>query len=298
MGPLLRRRSKGDLLFDVVNYSLLTLGMLLILYPLYFVVIASFSDPNRIYNGDVWLFPRDITWDGYTRIFHDKLIWTGYGNSLLYAVVGTVIGVTLIFMAAYPLSRKDFVGRSVITWFLLATIFFNGGLIPTYLLIKDLGMINTIWALVIPGAAGFFNIIIVRTFIQSTLPDEMREAAFIDGCSNTRFFISLVLPLSKPIIAVMVLFHVVGFWNGFFDALIYMTDQQNYPLQLVLRNILIQNQVNSNSLIDVETYAAKLKVTELIKYGVIVVSSAPLLVFYPFLQRYFVQGTLIGSVKG
>jgi putative aldouronate transport system permease protein len=298
MNALLKRKTKGDLLFDMANYTILTIGMLMILYPLYFVFIASFSDPNQIYSGDIWLFPKGITLDGYERIFSDSTIWIGYGNSLLYAIVGTAISVMLTLLAAYPLSRKDFVGRSVFMWFFMFTMFFGGGLIPTYLLIKDLNMINTIWALVVPGAAGVFNIIIVRTFFQSTIPDEMREAAFIDGCSNTRFFLGMVLPLSKPIIAVMVLYHVVGFWNGFFDAMIYLNEETKFPLQLVLRNILVQNQVNSSMMIDVESYAAKLRVTELIKYGVIIIASLPLLILYPFLQRYFVKGVMIGSIKG
>ncbi|WP_169088089.1 carbohydrate ABC transporter permease [Paenibacillus sp. PL91] len=298
MNALLKRKTKADMWFDVINYTVLTIGMLLILYPLYFVLIASFSDPNQIYSGEIWLFPKGLTLDGYERIFHDSTIWIGYGNSLLYAIVGTAISVTLTLMAAYPLARKDFVGRGLFMWFFMFTMFFSGGLIPTYLLIKDLNMINTIWALVLPGAAGVFNIIIVRTFFQSTIPDEMREAAFIDGCSNTKFFVSMVLPLSKPIIAVMVLYHVVGFWNGFFDAMIYLNEETKFPLQLVLRNILVQNQVNSSMMIDVESYAAKLRVTELIKYGVIIIASLPLLVLYPFLQRYFVKGVMIGSIKG
>lgn len=298
MNTLLKRKTKGDVVFDIINYTLLTCCMLLILYPLYFVLIASFSDPNLIYSGEIWLLPKGLTLDGYERIFADSTIWIGYGNSLLYAVVGTAISVTITLMAAYPLARKDLIGRGPIMWFFMFTMFFGGGLIPTYLLIKDLNMINTIWALVVPGAAGVFNIIIVRTFFQSTIPDEMREAAFIDGCSNTRFFLSMVLPLSKPIIAVMVLYHVVGFWNGFFDAMIYLNEESKFPLQLVLRNILVQNQVNSNMMIDVESYAAKLRVTELIKYGVIIIASLPLLILYPFLQRYFVKGVMIGSIKG
>lgn len=295
---MLKRKSKSDILFDFLNIGFLTVGMLLILYPLFFVLIASVSDPNAIYAGQVWLFPKGLTFDGYERIFNDASIWRGYANSLLYAVVGTAISVTLTLFAAYPLSRKDMIGRNLFMWFFLLTTFFNGGLIPTYLLVKDLAMINTIWALVLPGAAGVFNIIIVRTFFQSTIPDEMREAAFIDGCSNTKFFLQMVIPLSKPIIAVMVLFHMVGFWNSFFDALIYLHDQAKYPLQLVLRNILVQNQVNSSMMIDVDSYAAKLRVTELIKYGVIIVASLPLLILYPFLQRYFVKGVMIGSIKG
>lgn len=293
-----KRRSKGDVVFDVFNYTFLTIGVLLILYPLYFILIGSFSDPNQIYSGEVWFLPKGITWDGYNRILHDKLIWSGYANSILYAGVGTIISVSLIMMTAYPLSRKDLYGRNLITWFFLFTTFFSGGLIPTYLLIKNLGMVNTMWALVLPGAAGIFNVIIVRTFIQSTIPDELREASFIDGCSNATFFVKIVLPLSKPVIAVMVLFHAVGFWNSYFDALIYLNTDNMWPLQLVLRNILVQNQVDANALIDVESYLAKLRVTELIKYGVIIVSSAPLLCLYPFLQRYFVKGVLIGSIKG
>lgn len=298
MNALFKRKTKGDMLLDIMNYTVLTIGMLLILYPLYFVLIASFSDPNQIYSGEIWLYPKGLTLDGYVRIFNDSTIWIGYGNSLLYAIVGTAISVTLTLMAAYPLARKDFIGRGLFMWFFMFTMFFSGGLIPTYLLIKDLHMINTIWALVLPGAAGVFNIIIVRTFFQSTIPDEMREAAFIDGCSNTKFFIGMVLPLSKPIIAVMVLYHIVGFWNGFFDAMIYLNEETKFPLQLVLRNILVQNQVNSSMMIDVESYAAKLRITELIKYGVIIIASLPLLVLYPFLQRYFVKGVMIGSIKG
>ncbi|MFS0868703.1 carbohydrate ABC transporter permease [Paenibacillus xylanilyticus] len=298
MNQLLKRKSRGDIWFDVINLVLLSLIMLLVLFPLYFVLIASFSDPNQIYSGNVWLFPKGFTLDGYVRIFSDSSIWIGYANSILYAGVGTLIGVAVTVFAAYPLARKNLMGKSAIMWFLMITMFFSGGLIPTYLLIKDLQMLDTIWALVIPGAGSVFNVIIVRTFFQSSIPDELWEAASIDGCSNTRFFWSIVMPLSKSIIAVMVLYHVVGFWNGFFDALIYMNDESKYPLQLVLRNILVQNQVNSGMMVDVESYAAKMRVTELIKYGVIIVSSLPLLILYPFLQKYFVKGVMIGSIKG
>ncbi|KAF6560152.1 MULTISPECIES: carbohydrate ABC transporter permease [Paenibacillus] len=298
MNQLLKRKSKGDLWFDIINYVMLTIVMLLVLFPLYFVLIASLSDPNLIYSGEVSFFPKGFTLDGYGRIFSDSSIWIGYANSILYASLGTLIGVAVTVCAAYPLARKGLAGKPVIMWFLLISMFFSGGLIPTYLLIKDLHMLNTIWALVIPGAGGVFNVIIVRTFFQSTIPDEMWEAASIDGCTNTRFFWSIVLPLSKSVIAVMVLYHVVGFWNGFFDALIYLNDESKYPLQLVLRNILVQNQANSSMMIDVESYAAKMRVTELIKYGVIMVSSLPLLILYPFLQKYFVKGVMIGSIKG
>jgi putative aldouronate transport system permease protein len=262
-------------------------------------VIASISNPDKIYEGEVIHFPQDITFDGYARIFKSDMIWKGYFNSILYAVVTTTISLSLILTSAYTLSRKDFVGRKIFMMFFIITMFFSGGLVPTYLVIKQLGMLNTIWAVVLPGAVGVWNIIIARTFFQLTVPDQLREAAFIDGCNNTRFFFQFVLPLSKPIIAVMVLLHVVGSWNSFFDALMYLQDESMYPLQLVLRNILIQNDVaTTGSMIsDLQSYAAQQRVAELLKYGVIIVSTAPLLILYPFLQKYFVHGTLIGSIK-
>lgn len=292
------RRSREDMIFDLINFAILTVALIFVLYPLYFVLIGSISNPDRIYAGEVWLWPKEITFEGYERIFSDNTIWRGYANSILYAVLGTTISVSLTVTAAYPLARKDFYGRNFFMLLMVVTMFFGGGLIPTYLLIKDLGMMNSIWAMVVPGAVGVYNVIIARTFFQSSIPEEMREAAFMDGCTNTRFFTSFVLPLSKPIIAVMVLFHVVGHWNGFFDALIYLNNEKLHPLQLVLRNILVQNQAAASMLADVDSYAAKQRVSELIKYGVIVVATIPLLILYPFLQRYFVKGVMIGSIKG
>jgi putative aldouronate transport system permease protein len=292
-----RRKLKGDLWFDLVNFVVLGGFTLMILYPLYFIVIASISDPNRIFAGEVWLLPRGITFDGYKRILTDSAIWTGYRNTIIYAIMGTFISTSLTIMAAYPLSRKDFYGKSFFLMIFVITLFFNGGIIPTYLLVKQLHLIDTMWAVVLPGAVSAFNIIIARTFFQS-LPDELREAAFIDGCSNLKFVWTMVLPLSKPIIAVLVLFAVVKEWNGFFDALIYLDNSKLYPLQLVLRNILIQSQPTGNMLQDIDSLIAKQRVTELIKYGVIIVAAVPLLILYPFLQRYFVKGALIGSVKG
>lgn len=296
---LLRRRSKEDLIFDLANLVLLTGAFILVLYPLYFIVIASISNPDKIYSGEVILFPKDITFDGYARIFKSDMIWKGYFNSILYAAVTTTISLSLILTSAYTLSRKDFIGRKIFMMFFIITMFFSGGLVPTYLVIKQLGMLNTIWAVVLPGAVGVWNIIIARTFFQLTIPDQLREAAFIDGCNNTRFFFQFVLPLSKPIIAVMVLLHVVGSWNSFFDALMYLQDESMYPLQLVLRNILIQNDVGTTGsmISDLQSYAAQQHVAELLKYGVIIISTAPLLILYPFLQKYFVHGTLVGSIK-
>jgi len=293
----LKRKSTGDIVFDLVNYTLLIGFTLMILYPLYFIVIASFSDPNRVNVGDVWLFPRGITFEGYGRIFSDGAIWTGYRNSILYAALSALIGTALAIMAAYPLSRKDLHGRQIFMIFFAITLFFNGGLIPTYLLMMKLNLMNSIWAVVLPSAVDAFVIIIARTFFQG-LPEEIREAAVIDGCTNFRYIWSFVIPLSKPIIAVLVLFAVVRQWNGFFDALIYLEDAKKYPLQLILRNILIENQPSGNLVDDIQTAAEKQRIVELIKYGVIMVAALPLMILYPFLQRYFVQGVFIGSVKG
>ncbi len=292
-------RSTEDWIFDVLNFTILTICVILVLYPLYFMVIASISDPSAIYAGEVWLLPKKITFEGYERIFRDNSIWIGYRNSLIYTLVGTLINVTLTLTAAYALSRKDLPGRKFFMLFITFTLFFNGGLIPTYLVVKDLKMLNTIWALVIPNAVSVFNLIIARTFLENTIPDELLEAAVIDGCSDAQFFRKIVLPLSKPIIAILVLYYGVGHWNSFFDALIYLRDESLYPLQIILRNILVQNQVNTTQMsMDAASYAAQQRVSELIKYGVIMVASVPVLILYPFLQKYFVKGTMIGSVKG
>lgn len=295
---MITAKSTADKWFDALNILVLSGFALLILYPLYFVVIASVSEPDQIYAGNVWLWPQGFTLEGYRRILSDPQIWSGYGNSILYAAASALISVSLTIGAAYPLSRKDFYGRNTFMLFFVFTMFFSGGLIPTYLLVKNLGMVNTIWSVILPSAVDAFGIIIARTFFQSTIPDELREAAFMDGCRNTRFLWSVVIPLSKPIIAVLVLFAVVRQWNGFFDALIYLENEKLYPLQLVLRNILIQSQPIGDMISDIDSLLAKQRVSELIKYGVILIAAAPLLILYPFLQRYFVKGVLIGSIKG
>ncbi|WP_372630232.1 carbohydrate ABC transporter permease [Cohnella sp.] len=293
----MKRKSTGDVLFDIANYTLLIGFTLMILYPLYFILIASFSDPNRVGTGDVWLIPQGITFEGYQRIFGDGAIWTGYRNSLLYAALSAFIGTSLAIMAAYPLARKDFYGRNAFMLFFAITLFFNGGLIPTYLLIRNMHLMDTIWPVVMLPALDAFVIIIARTFFQG-LPEEIRESASMDGCTNLRYIWSFVLPLSKPIIAVLALFAIVRQWNGFFDALIYLKDDAKYPLQLILRNILIQNQPTGNMVSDIQTAVEQQRIVGLIKYGVIIVAALPLLILYPFLQRYFVQGVFIGSVKG
>lgn len=292
------RRSKEDKIFDLINIFLVAIMVILVVYPLYFIVIASISNPNMIYEGKVWLLPKDITFEGYQRIFSDSKIWLGYKNSIIYTFVGTLVNVSCTLMAAYALSRRDLYGRNLIMFLFLFTMFFSGGLIPTYLVVKNLGLLNTMWALILPKAVAVWNVIVARTFFQTSIPNELLEAAKIDGCSDAKFFWKIVLPLSKPIVAVMVLFYAVGHWNSYFDALIYLNNEDLYPLQLILRNILIQNEASTQMMSDIDSLAAKQRVSELIKYGVIIVASIPLLVLYPFVQKYFVKGVMVGGIKG
>lgn len=290
------RQTKQDVIFELIINVLIVIIILIVLYPLIFVVSASLSNPMKIMQGEVWLLPKEFTLSSYEKVFRDPSILTGYRNTILYTVVGTAINLVMTIMGAYPLSRKDLYGRGLITAIFTFTMFFSGGLIPTYLLIKNLGMLNTFWVMVIPNAVAMYNMIIMRTFFQNTIPVELLEAASIDGCSNLRFLLKIVLPLSTPIIAVMVLFYGVGHWNAFFNALIYLTDEKKYPLQLILREILLQSQVQEMT--DMENYQEQLMQAEGIKYAVIIVSSLPVLMLYPFLQRYFVKGVMIGAIKG
>ncbi|OPJ60592.1 carbohydrate ABC transporter permease [Clostridium oryzae] len=295
---LTKRKTKEDMVFDLINYFILTVILIIVLYPLYFIVIASISDPDLVSIGKVWILPKGITFEGYKRIFSDSSILTGYRNSIIYAALGALVTVILTVTAAYPLSVKGFYGKNFFMAVFMVTMFFGGGLIPTYLLVKNLHMVDTVWSMVIPNAVGVFNLIITRTFFAMSIPEGLREAAAIDGCSEIGTFIKIVLPLSKPIIAVIALFTIVGQWNGFFDALIYINKEKLYPLQLILRNILIQSQPQQGMVNDVDTLLAKQKAKQLIQYGVIIVSSAPLLIIYPFLQKYFVKGVMVGSIKG
>ncbi|MCY9593238.1 carbohydrate ABC transporter permease [Paenibacillus chitinolyticus] len=291
-------QSTREKAFDWAVYALLTIVSLIVLYPLVFVLVASFSSPEAVMRGEVWLWPKDITWMGYTKIFQNNEILTGYLNTIVYTVVGTAINLILSVAAAYPLSRKDFAGRNAISALMVFTMFFSGGMVPTYLLVKNLSMLNTMWALVIPGAVSVYNIIIMRTFFQSSIPGEMQEAASIDGCSNLGILWKIVLPLSMPIIAVMILFYSVGHWNSYFSGLMYLTDRDKYPLQLFLREILIQGQMQEMLGVGDDSHARNVMEGEAIKYAVVIVANLPVLMLYPFLQRYFVKGVMIGSVKG
>ncbi len=290
--------SQSDKVFDIVNYAILFIVFLSVVLPLYFIVIASISSPDAIYSGEVRFIPKDISLEGYRKIFGDKNIWLGYKNSLIYTTLGTIISVIVTMAAAYPLSRKSFTGRNVFMVFFIITMYFNGGLIPTYLVVKDLGLLNKWPVMVIVGMVSVWNLIIARTFFQHSIPDELYEAASIDGCGQLTFFVQVVMPLSKAIAAVLALYYGVGQWNEFFRALIYLSDEALYPLQLVLRSILIMNQNSDNMVGDVISMMERQKQAELIKYGVIIVASLPVLILYPFLQKYFVKGVMIGSLKG
>lgn len=291
-------RTAADKWFDACMYVILSLLLLAVLYPLYFVVIASISNPDLVNVGDVALFPKEITLEGYRRIFSDSSIWLGYRNSLIYTVLGTCLNVILTLTAGYALSRSDLAGRGIFMLIIVFTMFFSGGLIPSYLLVKGLGMLNTIWVMILPNAVSAYNIIITRTFFQSTMPVELLEAAKVDGCSNTRFFLQIVLPVSLPILAVMVLFSAVGHWNSYFQALIYLKDDSLQPLQIILRKILISNEASENMVDGLVNQAEVVRMAETMKYGVIIVSSLPVLILYPFLQKYFIKGVMIGSLKG
>ncbi|MCM3747712.1 carbohydrate ABC transporter permease [Paenibacillus pasadenensis] len=297
------KESKGDRLFLAANYIYLTIALIIVAYPLIYIVSASISNPQYVNSGEMWLFPKDLTFEGYKRVFQEGKIWTGYLNTIIYTVLGTAISLAITLPAAYAMSRKDFVGRNFFMGMFMVTMFFSGGLVPSYLLVKDLGMINTIWAIVIPSAASIYNIIVTRTFFQSTIPRELEEAAQIDGASTTRLFFTVIIPLSMPIIAVMSLFYGVAQWNSYFSALIYLNDEARYPLQMVLRQILVLQQMSAatGGMIEGSTAEAmnnKAELASLVKYAVIIVSTLPIIVVYPFLQRYFVQGVMIGSVKG
>lgn len=288
----------NDKIFDSIVFVLMFIILLICLYPLYFIIIASISDPNLVSAGKVLFFPRGITFDGYERIFHYRKIWSGYQNTILYTTLGTSINVIITVSAGFALSRKSLVGRKAFLLLFVFTMFFNGGMIPTYMVVDSLGLINTIWAMVLPNALQVWNLMIARSFFESTIPEDLRSAAFIDGAGNLRFFFQIVLPLSKAIVSVMVLFYAISHWNAFFNAFIYLESDKLYPLQVVLRDILVSNQPDPAMIDDLATLIEKQKVAEMLKNGLIVVASLPVLILYPFVQRYFVTGVMVGSIKG
>ena len=292
------RRTRFDTCFDIITTILLVLALLIVLYPLYFVVIASVSDATSISSGQVILLPKNVSLVGYQRILQDARIGSGYVNSILYTLGSTLIGVTTTVMAGYSFSRSDLVGRKVLMLLYVFTMYFSGGLIPTYLVVKQLGLMGSPWVVILLGSVSVYNIIIARSFFTNNIPPELFEAASIDGCGNGRFFVSMVVPLSKSIIAVLALYYAVAQWNGYFNALVYLNRQEQYPLQLILREILISSQMVQADVSDLDAIQEMQRIAATVKYGVIVVASVPMLMIYPLVQKYFVKGVMIGSVKG
>jgi putative aldouronate transport system permease protein len=289
--------TRGDRIFLIGVKTMLWIALILVLIPLIYVVANSFSSASAVSAGRVYLWPVEPSLRAYQEALSDPQILKGYYNSLIYAVGGTLISVTLTIAIAYPLSRRTFFGRNVIMSLLLFTMLFSGGLIPTYLVVQDLGMLNTRWAMVIPSAIGVWQVIIARTFFRSTIPDDLYEAAVLDGASDLRFLWSIVLPLSKPVIAVIALMYAIFQWNTYFDALIYLKDPGLYPLQIVLRNILILNST-TGSASDVAQQLERQQLANVLKYALIVISSLPVLLIYPLIARHFTKGVMVGAVKG
>lgn len=291
------QKSKTDKIFDFFLYTISAILVVVMLYPMYFIVIASFSNPADVSAGNIVLLPKGITFKGYKQLMEYSQLWVGYKNTILYAVVGTIISLVVNVPTAYALSRKDLCGRKVFTIFYLIPMFFTGGLIPTYLIVKDFGLLDNFWVMVLPFSVITYYIIVARTFFNNSIPGDLWEAAQIDGCGNLGFFFQIVLPLSKAVLAVIALWTAVGQWNSYFNALIYLRSPELQPLQLVLRNILISNQTISSMSTGAAAVEAK-QMADLIKYAIIVVSSAPIMCMYPFVQKYFNQGVMLGSLKG
>ncbi len=301
------RETRGDRVFDIVNVILLALILFISAYPLYYTIVASVSNSTALYTGKVYLWPKGFQLEAYRQVFKNKQIWTGYRNSIVYTVCGTLFNLFLTIPAAYALSKKKLFGRNLIMTYFLIPMYFGGGMIPSYLLNKSLGLVNSPLVLIITGGISIYNVIVTRTYFASNVPDSIYEAANIDGCGELRTFMKIALPLSDPIVAVMALYYGVGHWNGYFTALIYVTKPALQPLALVLRKILVLNEMTLDVIlqgdgnISGETIAAaaeKSKMIAVMKYALVFIASAPMLIAYPFIQKYFVKGVMIGSVKG
>lgn len=292
------RDTPADKVFMFLVYLFLTLALLIVALPLLHVIAASFSDPGAVIAGEVFIWPVRPTLKGYEAVFKNPKILTGFANSFFYMIVGTIVNIIMTVLCAYPLSRKEFRARNVVSGIIVFTMYFSGGLVPTYMVVNKLGLIDTRAVMILPVALSVWNVIICRTFISSTIPDALFEAASLDGCSPFGFLWRVVLPLSTPVIAVLVLYYGVGHWNTYFNAMIYLKSNNRMPLQIVLREILVLNKVDATMIADVDAMLAKQGLTDLLKYSVIVVASVPVMIIYPFVQKYFVQGVMIGAVKG
>ena len=294
------RKVTQDIVFNAIVVLILLFLIVIMAYPIYFVLVASFSDPTYVNNGEMLLYPKGFTLLGYEKVFEESRVWIGYGNTLLYTVLGTALGVFFTMMAGFSLSRRELPFRNVIMGYFVFTMYFSGGLIPYYMVIKSLNLTNTRFLMVIISSIAVYNIIITRSFMLSNVAEELRDAARIDGCGDGRFFFQIVMPLSKAIAAVLVLYLAVTYWNSYFNPMIFLTDRSKYPLALYLREILLTVSTNAQASATSDASAAAMlqKMSQVIKYGIIVVSTLPIICVYPFLQKYFVKGVMIGSVKG
>ena len=292
------RPSVGDKTLTISVILITALFALVVFIPLWNIVVSSFSDVNAVLGGRVSLWPVDFSLDGYKAVLSNKDVGIGYLNTLAYTVIGTIVNISVTMICAYPLTRRELPFRGLIMFLFTFTMFFGGGLIASYLNISNLHMINTFWVMILPGAMSVYNMVLARTFIQSSIPNDLMEAARIDGCSYTRYFFKIVLPLSPAILAVLALNYAVGHWNSYFSALIYLRDRSRFPLQLFLREILIANTIDDSLLVDPESNEIRQGLADVLKYALIVISTLPVLCFYPFAQRYFMQGIMIGSLKG
>ena len=288
---------KRDRLFYTIVHIVMAFMLIITLYPIIYVISSSFSSPQAVSTGQVRLWPVDLSVRGYKEVFNYQVVWIGYGNTLFYTLVGTLINVVMTLFAAFALSKRTLPGRSFFTFLFTFTMLFSGGLIPTYLVMRTLGLINTRWIMILPGAISVYNMIVTRTFIAN-IPQELSEASQIDGCSDFRYFVSILLPLSKAVIAVIALYYAVGHWNAYFNALIYLNNRDLFPLQVFLRDILVLNAIDASSILDPEEAQALEGMRDLLKYAMIVVSTVPIMCVYPFLQKFFAKGVMVGSVKG
>ena len=290
--------SREDKIFNVIIHIIIATLLIIVAYPLIFVLSSSVSSKEAVTNGLVFLWPVDFSLEGYITVFQKPDVLIGYRNTILYTVIGTTINLVLTMIAAYPLSRKDLPGGKFLTLIFTFTMIFNGGMIPTYMLVKGMGLMNSPLSMVILGGISAYNLIIARTFIQNSIPGELLEAARIDGCSDFRYFGQIILPLSKSVIAVLTLYYAITHWNAYFNAFLYLNNEDYWPLQLFLREILVENQVDASQMLDPELQEAKQGMANLLKYSLIVVSTIPVMILYPFIQKHFVSGVMIGSVKG
>lgn len=299
MNVTFRNESITDKMFTIINALIISILFVSVLYPIVYIISASFSDSQAVVSGEVWLWPVRPTLDGYAAVFDYSQVWVGFKNSLIYTVTGTAVNIFMTVLAAYPLSRKDLFGKNVFMMLFMFTTMFTGGLIPNYLLVKNVGMLDSIWAIIIPGALTVWNVIIARTYFQMSIPDELLEAAQLDGCNDYQFVWKIVIRLSGPILAVITLYYAAANWNQYFNAMIYLKSQDLYPLQLVLKDILVKNDVDVSMLSGDPADAAKREALKtLLKYSLIVISTVPLMLFYPFVQKYLVKGVMVGSLKG